>query len=153
MTQLPHAQTETHEPGAGTDNLDPSRYEMQERFALILHGYNAVHYDLLDAPKVNKVRRTEEPDIYEAVIHGIISESTLTAALINEDGKLRLEPLDFRSSFCLPLLPVFSYDWDCQDAMVIRLMTCWLERTFLIHEPAILEAIRALPPSESATND
>ena len=73
-----------------------------------------------------------------------MSKSTLKTAVVSDGEMDRLEPENFRSELFLPLLPVFSYNQECKDAYVIRMMTCWLERAFLIHEAAILKGIRAL---------
>ncbi|MGR3270494.1 hypothetical protein [Thalassococcus profundi] len=149
MTEMPHVGAEPQEFGIHPDDRCRFGTDLQDRFGFLLLGFNAAHFDLLEARKIGSIRRTEEPDIFEVEIGGLSTVSTLTTAVICEEGELRLEPIDFRNISWMPLSPVFSYDGDCADAYIIRLMTCWLEKSFLIHEPAILEAIRALPPSES----
>lgn len=119
--------------------------DLQHRFDLLLLGYNAAHHDLLDATGPGTIRHTGEADIYEVAIHCTTSLSTLTAAVTGDHGQSRLSPIDFRTTFRLPFLPDFSYDCGDEDAHVIRMMTGWLERSFLVHEKAILEEIRALP--------
>lgn len=124
--------------------------DFQDRFGLLLLGYNAAHHDVLDATGPSTIRPTEDTGIYEATIQCATSLSTLTASVTCNDGQIRLSPIDFRTTFRLPFLPDFSYDRGYEDAHVIRMMTGWLERAFLVHEAAILEGIDALPPRESA---
>ena len=124
--------------------------DIQERFAPLLLGYNCAHHDLLDATGPNHVRRTHEPGIYEIMIGGEMSMSILTAEVVSDGGADRLEPLDFLTTFYLALYPDFSYAYDRKDSYVIRLMTRWLEKAFLVHEDAILNGIRALPQTEAA---
>ncbi|MGR3270497.1 hypothetical protein [Thalassococcus profundi] len=149
MTKLPHVGAEPHDSGTQPDDRCRSGTDLQNRFGFLLLGYNAAHLDLLDATGPDRIRRTEEPDTYEVTIECATSTSTLTTAVISPGGKPRLEPMDFRTTFDLPFMPVFSYDRTCSDARIIRMMTGWLERSFLVHEPAILEGINALPPAKS----
>jgi len=138
------ASQQPHHPVTPEDEDTFLGRDLQERFGWLLLGYNEAHHDLLDASGPDRVRRTDEPGLYEIRIICTTGVATLTAAVIREDGRCRLDPIDFRMTFRLPMMPVFSYDRDCKDAYVIRLMTCWLERAFLVHEAAILESIHAL---------
>lgn len=95
------------------------------------------------------VRRNAEAGVFDIVKACCFSTSTLTACVVDEDGKPRLEPLSFRTTFRLPFYRDFSYDPDQPDAYIVRLMTCWLEATFLQDHVAILEQIRAVSPDMS----
>lgn len=132
------------ESGGQTSDAKFLGADLQERFAFLLMGFNAAYYDLLEASGPGCIRSTEEEDVYEITISGPMSKSTLKTAVVSDGEMDRLEPENFRSELFLPLLPVFSYNQECKDAYVIRMMTCWLERAFLIHEAAILKGIRAL---------
>ncbi len=123
--------------------------DLQDRFGLLLLAYNAAHSDLLDAPGPPIVRRNQEAGVFDIEISCWSTKSTLTACVVYEDGGARLEPLDFRTTFRWPFFPDFSYDHDQRDAYIVRMMVCWLEATFLQHEFAILEQIRALPTEKS----
>ncbi|WP_299821467.1 hypothetical protein [uncultured Jannaschia sp.] len=145
--------------GPETQMIDGTKYDeddafrgsdLQDRFGLLLLAYNAAHHDLLEATGPSNVRRNAEADGFDIKIIGCSTTSTLTASVVGEDGETRLEPLDFRTTFRMPLFPDFSYDHDQPEAYVVRLMTCWLEASFLGHHVAILEQIRALPMDRSA---
>jgi len=120
--------------------------DLQERFGQLLLAYNAAHLDLLEVSRPLIVRRNAEAGVFDIVKACCFSTSTLTASVVVEDGETRLEPLSFRTTFRLPFYRDFSYDNDQPDAYIVRLMTCWLEATFLQHHVAILEQIRALSP-------
>ena len=126
--------------------------DLQDRFGPLLLGFNEAHHDLLEAKGPTSIRLTNELDIYEIAIEGVTSTSKLTAVVISDGGSNRLEPIDFQTSFCPPLFPDFSYNRDCKDAYIKRLMTCWLEKSFLTHEAAILDGIRALPQEQNVAD-
>src|SRR6056297_1015462 len=118
--------------------------DLRDRFGQLLLAYNAAHLDLLEVSRPLIVRRNAEAGVFDIVKACCFSTSTLTASVVVEDGETRLEPLSFRTTFRLPFYRDFSYDNDQPDAYIVRLMTCWLEATFLQHHVAILEQIRAL---------
>lgn len=147
MTRLSPSEARPPEPredDACQDETTFSGQDIQERFAPLLLGFNEAHHELLEAAGPDDIRATDEPGTYEITIHCPMSVSVLTAGVISDGETDRIDPIDFRTTFHLPLLPVFSYDRECKDAYVNRLMTAWLEKSFLVHEPAILDGIRAL---------
>ncbi|MFA8388219.1 MAG: hypothetical protein ACEPO2_21575 [Pelagibaca sp.] len=153
MSQMnPFEETETQMIDDTEDTEDDifRGTDLHERFGHLLLAYNAAHLDLLEASRPPIVRRHEEEGVFDIVKACSLTTSTLTACVVDEDGETRLEPLDFRTTFRLPFYRDFSYDNDQPDEYIVRLMTCWLEATFLHqHHVAILEQIRALPTEMS----
>jgi hypothetical protein len=106
-------------------------------------AFNAAYNDLLDAVGPTAIRSSAEPNVYEIEISGAFTVSTLTAEVVSDGARLRLEPIDLKVTSFLPVFPVFSYDRECRDAHIVRIMTCWLEKALLVREDAILEAVAA----------
>jgi hypothetical protein len=47
-------------------------------------------------------------------------------------------------TFFLPVFPVFFHDRKYREALIVRPMTCWLERAVHVHKDAVLEAVTVL---------
>jgi len=143
MAKLPFHETLPTSPTIPpiSDDIPLVEGDIHERYGLLLLSYNTLHLDLLDASGPSTIRPTGETDIYEITINCDMSISTLTAAIIYEGSEVRLSPIDFTAKLRLSCFPAFSYDDDCVNASLIRLMTAWLEKIFLVHEQAIIEEI------------
>jgi hypothetical protein len=114
------------------------------RMLLLLQAYNEAHCELLEATGPFAVRATGEANVVEIEIAAFQTTSTLTASIEQKGEKVCLEPIGFRTRFELPWYPDFTYEMDRLEAGTIRLMTCWLEKTFLVHQDRILEQLRAM---------
>ena len=115
-----------------------------DRMLLLFQAYNEAHCELLEAKGPFAVRATGEPDVIEIEIAAFQTTSTLTASIEQEGEKVWLEPISFRTRFKLPWYPDFSYEMDRLEADTIRLMTCWLEKSFLVHQDRILKQLCAM---------
>ncbi len=121
----------------------PKEGPRSEALDWLFAAYTVAQADILEAEGPTAIRTTTESNVFEVEIVGQCSRAILTVAVTLLPDELLIKPVDFKVINMKMFYRSFSYDPSQPDAFIIKVMTRWLENTFLIHRDKIVAALQA----------